>query len=100
MLVPSVQASDLPTHVTSMYSSSRPIYRPSHLTILHNSINHSVSLSQTPYEPPSAHFSPFIWVFSPFHLTIDFELTDSIVSTNEVSYVTAKCLNGYLRILF
>ena len=38
-LVPSIQASDFPTYVPSLYSSSRPSGGTSNFTIPHNSLN-------------------------------------------------------------
>ena len=68
--------------------------------ILHISFNPSVSLSQTPYDPPSAHFSHFLLAFSTLSPTIHFASTDSTFSTNDVSSVTAEFLDGYLRSYF
>ena len=56
-LVPSIQSSNLPNHVSSVYSNSRPRDGPSRLPILHTSLNPSVSLFQTLYEPTSVHLS-------------------------------------------
>ena len=43
---------------------------------------------------------PVILAFSPSHLTITFESTDSSFSTNDASSVTAEFLDGYLRSCF
>ena len=53
--------------------------------------------SDRPYMIPRG---PFLLVFSPFHINIYFESTDSIFSTNDVSYLTAEFLDGYLRSYF
>ena len=45
ILFPSIQASDFPNHDTSVYSSSRPIYGPSRLKILHTILNQCITLS-------------------------------------------------------
>ena len=55
--VPSIQASNFPTRVSTKYSNSRPRDGPSSLPILHTSLNPSVSLFQTLYEPTSVHLS-------------------------------------------
>ena len=96
-LVQSIQASESPTHVPSVYSSSRPSYGPSGITILNTSLNPSVPPLQTPSEPPIAHFSSVLLLFSPSHITINVESTESRISTNDVSFVTAEYLDGYLR---
>ena len=77
-LVPYIQSSDFSNHIPIFYSSSRPSDGSYHLPVLHTRLKPIVSLSQTPYEPPSDHFIPFILEFSPFHLNIHFESTDSI----------------------
>ena len=71
-LVQYIQASEFPTHVTSVYSIIRPNDGTYTLPISHTRLNNIVSLSQNPYEPPSAHFSPFLSASSPLHLTIHF----------------------------
>ena len=58
IFVPSIQSSGFPTHVPSLYSSSILIDGPYHLLISYTILNPSVSLSQTPYDPPSVHFIP------------------------------------------
>ena len=99
-LIPYIQASKCLTHVKIVHWSSRPSNGPYHIQILNTIINSSVSLSQTLSDPPSAHSSPFILEFSQLHLTINFESTDSIFSTNDVGSATAEFLDGYLRSYF
>ena len=70
---PSIQYSDSPSHVTGMYSRSRPNDGTSNIKISHTILNPSVSLSQNPSNPTSAHLSPFLLEFSPLNLTIIFE---------------------------
>ena len=76
-LVPYIEASFFITHVTSVFLINRPIDGPSHIPISCHILYSSVSLSQTPYDLPSAYFSPFILSFSTFYLSIHFESTDS-----------------------
>ena len=71
-LVPIIHDSEFPTRFTSVYSRSIPSDIPSRLPIFHTSVNTIVSLYQTLYDPCSANFSPFLFEFSSFHLTIIF----------------------------
>ena len=86
--------------VPSVYAISTSSDGPSHLPILHLIPSPSVSLSKISSETHSADFNPFLLLFSPFHLTINFESKDSSFSTNDVSSVTADFFYGCLRSYF